>query len=130
MTLTRSRLVEAVACACHQQNKAHCESLGDSSQPSWSDAPGWQKTSAIAGVEGALKGNSPEQSHESWLAHKREEGWVWGPYKNPEAKVHPCMVPYSDLPVAQKAKDSLFVSMVRELGLTMGLITNPSESDR
>ena len=128
MTLTRSRLIETIAAACHQQNKVWCEAAGDLSQPNWSEAPDWQRQSAIAGIEGALKGNTPEQSHEGWLRTKAADGWVWGPTKNAEKKTHPCMVPYSDLPPIQQAKDLYFVTMARELGRIVGLV-NRSESN-
>ena len=129
MTLTRSRLVEAVAVACHQQNKAWCDAHDDKSQVDWDEAPEWAKSSAIKGVEGAIGGNTPEQSHESWLEEKRDTGWVYGELKDAEAKTHPCMVAYSELPPEQRAKDALFVSMVRYLGQTVGLISNRTEPD-
>jgi RyR domain len=108
-------LHEACARAAHEANRAYCLATGDTSQPSWDDAPEWQKSSARNGVVGALTGNTPEQSHESWLAEKRATGWKWGPIKNPAAKEHPCMVPYAELPPLQRAKDALFVTTVRAM---------------
>jgi len=107
--------IETCARAAHEANRAWCLAHGDHSQPSWEDAPDWQKESAIAGVNGVLSGNTPEQSHESWLAHKRRDGWVYGPVKDPAKKEHPCMVPYSELPPAQRVKDAIFVSVVRAM---------------
>ena len=106
--------VEDIARVCHEANAAYCISLGDSSQPHWVDAPEWQIDSAIAGVEAIVEGRvtSPEQSHESWLEHKRADGWIYGPDKNPELKQHPCMVPYAELPAEQRAKDALFNAIV------------------
>lgn len=106
-----------IAKVCHQVNKTYCESMGDMSQPNWEDAPEWQKKSAILGVEAAL-GNpdqTPEMSHEGWLKVKEEEGWVYGPVKDPEKKEHPCMVPYSALPPGQRAKDKFFLTVVNAL---------------
>lgn len=94
--------------------------LGDSSQPAWDDAPEWQRSSAINGVAGVLvKGNGPEQSHESWLAEMATTGWKYGPVKNPERKEHPCFVPYAELPPEQKAKDSVYVSVVRAVAAAL-----------
>jgi hypothetical protein len=42
---------EQIARVCHEVNRAYCESLGDMSQPSWEDAPQWQKDSAMLGVK-------------------------------------------------------------------------------
>lgn len=111
--------VEACARAAHEVNRAYCLALGDISQPSWEGAPEWQKSSARNGVAGALAGNTPEQSHESWLEEKRITGWKYGPVKDPAAKEHPCFVPYALLPPAQRAKDALFVTVVRAMGAAL-----------
>lgn len=111
MTLN-ARFIEACARAAHEVNRAYCLATGDTSQPSWDDAPDWQKSSARNGVVGALAGNTPEQSHEDWLAEKRAGGWTYGPTKDPDAKTHPCMVPYADLPREQQMKDHLFLATV------------------
>lgn len=108
--------IEACARAAHEANRAYCIAIGDTSQPSWEDAPEWQKSSARNGVKGALAGAAPEQSHESWLAEKTATGWRYGPVKNPETKEHPCFVPYAELPEAQRAKDAIFTTVVRVVG--------------
>lgn len=97
----------------HEANRAWCQSIGDHTQPEWALAPQWQRDSAINGVKGVIGGNTPEQSHESWLAEKAATGWKYGPVKDAERKEHPCFVPYSELPPEQKAKDALFVGVVR-----------------
>ncbi|MFA7347321.1 MAG: RyR domain-containing protein [Desulfurivibrionaceae bacterium] len=107
-------LVEACAKTCHEANRAYCLALGDDSQPAWDDAPEWQKESAIKGVLFHI--DNPDAnasaSHESWLANKREDGWVYGPVKDPEAKTHPCIVPFEELPKEQQAKDFIFRGIV------------------
>jgi hypothetical protein len=110
--LKQSTVMEACARAAHEANRAYCLALGDLSQPSWEDAPDWQKASAINGVAGALAGNTPEQSHESWLKEKRETGWKYGKVKDPDKKEHPCFVPYGELPLFQRAKDHLYLATV------------------
>lgn len=112
--------IEACARAAHEANRAYCIALGDTSQPSWDDAPDWQKSSARNGVSGALAGATPEQSHESWLAEKKATGWAYGPAKDPAAKLHPCFVPYAELPPAQRAKDAIFTTVVRVVGDALG----------
>jgi hypothetical protein len=118
----RETVIETIAAACHQQNRTYCDLMGDHSQVPWTEAESWQKDSAIEGVKNALVNPNPAASHESWLEHKRADGWTYGDVKDPEAKTHPCMVPYGDLPEAQKRKDSFFVEMVQQLGVTAGLI--------
>ena len=42
-------------------------------------------------------------------------GWVYGEHKDEQRKTHPCIVPYDELPAAQRAKDALFLANVRAL---------------
>jgi hypothetical protein len=106
---------EQIARVCHEANRAWCAANGDLSQPAWDDAPDWQRESAIAGVDGARRGNTPEQSHESWSQHKLADGWRYGATKDPDAKTHPCLVSYAELPPEQRLKDHLFVGIVAAL---------------
>ena len=56
---------------------------------------------------------TPEESHNLWLAKHAQMGWVYGSCRNEEAKTHPCMVPYDELPNDQKLKDVLFIAFCR-----------------
>lgn len=110
-------IVEIIARTCHEANRAYCQAIGDNSQKPWDESPEWQKESARNGVLFHLNGDhGPEASHESWLAEKRADGWKYGPVKNPETKEHPCFVPYSELPLEQKAKDYIFRAIVHAMG--------------
>jgi hypothetical protein len=46
-----------------------------------------------------------EAEHLGWEEQKRMEGWVYGPTKDNEKRTHPLLVPYSELPEAEKEKD-------------------------
>jgi len=111
-------LVEAIARVCHEANRAWCATIGDHSQPPWDQAPAWQCDSALHGVKAHLEALragrplEPSASHELWLAEKREQGWRWGPVKDPDKKEHPCFVPYDRLPEEQRIKDALFGAIV------------------
>lgn len=105
--------IEQTARAAHEVNRAYCISIGDFSQPSWEDAPEWQKSSAIDGVKFHLaEPRTPQESHESWLKQKREEGWKYGPVKDAEKKEHPCFIEYERLPAEQRTKDFLFKAVI------------------
>lgn len=106
-----------IAKVCHEANRAYCESIGDTSQLKWEDAPEWQRESAIKGVEFAIANPDapPSASHESWLAEKQATGWKYGPVKDPDKKEHPCFVSYDELPAEQRAKDHLFQAVVQAL---------------
>ena len=109
--------IEQTAQVAHEINKAYCESIGDHSQPTWEEAPEWQKNSAINGVKFHLENPDapPSASHDSWLKQKEEEGWRYGSVKNPETKEHPCFVSYEQLPIEQQSKDFLFRQVVHSL---------------
>ena len=108
-----NKAVELIAKICHNVNKVYCSSSGDDSQPEWENAPKWQRESAIKGVEFHLENEAtPEMSHESWLAEKKRDGWIYGPVKDSEKKEHPCFVDYSELPKEQQIKDYLFKAIV------------------
>ncbi|KKK49537.1 hypothetical protein LCGC14_3134050 [marine sediment metagenome] len=109
--------IENIARVTHETNRAYCLTLGDSSQDPWDNAPDWQRESAIEGVFAIVDGDvtKPEESHESWMAQKVKDGWIYGVQKNPATKTHPCMVPYDELPPEQKVKDSLFFAVVNAL---------------
>jgi hypothetical protein len=107
--------------AAHEANRVYCEYIGDDSQVAWDDAPKWQRESAIMGVE-VIKENpdiTPAQQHSMWMAHKTNEGWVYGEVKDEDEKTHPCMVPYNELPLEQKFKDALFQAIVRSVLTTV-----------
>lgn len=108
---------ENVARVAHEINMAFCNSIGDTSQPDWDNAPDWQKSSAVNGVQFHIDNPeaSPSASHESWLKQKEEEGWKYGTVKNPETKEHPCFVPYNELPIEQRSKDYLFKQVIHSL---------------
>ncbi|NRQ35996.1 hypothetical protein HII36_29805 [Nonomuraea sp. NN258] len=99
---------------CHEANRALQLATGDP-DPSehWEYAPGWQRDSAVAGVEVAQRGATPEELHEAWAERKRAEGWTYGVFKDDEDKTHPCLVPYADLPPEQRLKDVLFAAIVK-----------------
>lgn len=107
----------ALAMCAHELNRAYCAAMGDVSQLPWADAPKWQQDSALMGVSMHLANPNatPEQSHESWLAQKTAEGWVYGEVKNATKKEHPCFLPYAELPASQKAKDYIFRAAVHSI---------------
>ena len=104
-----------IAKTCHEANRVYCAALGDDSQLVWDEAPEWQRESAIDGVNFHLANPdaNPGQSHNNWMTYKWADGWRYGEVKDAEAKVHPCIVPFLELPVAQQFKDILFIAVVR-----------------
>jgi hypothetical protein len=106
-----------IAQVAHEVNRAYCLSIGDNSQPTWDEAPDWQKNSAVNGVTFHLENPDadPAASHANWLKEKEADGWKYGAEKNVEAKEHPCFMPYDQLPQEQRAKDFLFRQVVHSM---------------
>ena len=117
MTVGRFIQMDEVAIArlCHEVNRGYCEGIGDHSQVPWEQAPESVRQSAIKGVRYALKHPeaTPESQHQVWMDDKIKEGFVYGPEKDLEKKTHHCLVPYGELPEAQRVKDYLFLAVVR-----------------
>jgi hypothetical protein len=107
----------SIAIVCHQANKAWCEQNSDNSQKDWVEAEEWQRDSAVKGV--LFKMDNPNAGHDaqhnSWMAEKIADGWVYGETKDAEAKTHPCIVPFDQLPLFQQKKDALFCAIVDAL---------------
>lgn len=119
-TMIDDGLVERAAAAAHEANRFYCRALGDHSQGSWAETLPNIQDSARTGVRAIVDNPkmTPADQHQCWLDFKKADGWVYGENKDNEAKTHHCMVPYDDLPDAQKTKDLIFGTIVRTvLGL-------------
>jgi hypothetical protein len=107
--------VEDIARVVHEANNAMQAIIGEPVNPGWDQAPDWQRWSSIEGVRDALQGLAADEHHECWVRAMRRAGWTYGPAKDPEAKTHPMMVPFEELPPLQQAKDRLFLAIVSAL---------------
>jgi len=73
------------------------------------------KKLTMAGVKGALDGQSAKDSHKEWMKNKLKDGWTHGPDKDDAKKTHPALVPYEDLSKHERIKDELVVNIVEAL---------------
>ena len=107
---------EQIARVCHKAIRA-LQYIQDDPCPSvpWDSEPEEIRALAIEGVRAARQGITPRQSHEDWARGKRAQGWTWGPEKDPEARTHPNLVPYDDLPPGQRDKDVMFLAIITAL---------------
>jgi hypothetical protein len=106
---------EQIARVCHEANTAYCAAVGDDALPHWDALEEGYRRSSVEGVNAALAGASQVQLHESWRAERTRQGWVYGPVLDRAAKVHNNLVPYDQLPDAQRTKDALFKAVVDAL---------------
>ena len=110
--MTAVNLAEVCARAAHEVNSIYNAAIGDKVF-AWDEMTDAMRAGVISGAGMALDGRSPAELHDAWCASRVAEGWVYGPAKDLVAKTHPCLVPYAELPEAQRRKDALFQSVVR-----------------
>lgn len=53
----------------------------------------------------ALTERIAENVHDVWALSRIREGWIYGENRDSAAKTTPCLVPYHELPEAEKAYD-------------------------
>ena len=44
-------------------------------------------------------------AHEIWARQRLQDGWRYGPRRDDARKLHPCLVPYDELPESEKVYD-------------------------
>lgn len=108
--------LDMIAKVCHSANKTIAD-FNNEEMASWEDAEQWQRDSAVEGVKKVIENPSitPEELHQEWMEFKEKDGWSYGEVKDVEAKTHPCMVPYHELPDHQRLKDHMFNAIVSSL---------------
>jgi hypothetical protein len=110
---------EEIARVCHEANRAATRIIGDVPvQPEWDAAPEDMKISSIRGVARVLSDPkiTSAQLHWEWAREKKQDGWSWGPERDPVKKTHPALIAYEELPEAVKKKDALFRAIIIALG--------------
>ena len=70
-------------------------------QPTPIDTSGVTLTKEIEELTELLAKNA----HDIWAQQRLDEGWTYGPQRDDQAKQHPCLVPYEELPDSEKEYD-------------------------
>ena len=60
------------------------------------------------------------REHERWMAARQQDGWRPGPRKDADAKTHPCLVPYDQLPPDDQEKDRHAVRQIPAMLAAVG----------
>ena len=60
---------------------------------------------------GPDRSSSPEELHGSWMQAYLDRGWKYGEKYDPQARIHPDLVPYAQLGTLEKDKDAVFVAL-------------------
>lgn len=58
--------------------------------------------------------------HEVWAHGRMAEGWTWGEQRDDQLKTHPCLVPYEELPDAEREYDRQTAVQTLKLILKLG----------
>lgn len=58
--------------------------------------------------------------HEVWAQNRINEGWSYGPRRDDANKLHPCLVPYEELPENEKEYDRATSQETLKLILKLG----------
>lgn len=107
-----NKKIQNIARLCHEVNRVLQIDLVEEVNPPWDELSEDLKDSTYIGVLAALDGSTPEDLHASWCDERMEQGWTYGWPLNREKKIHPNLVPYKDLPMAQQLKDTVFLAIV------------------
>ncbi|HET6422416.1 MAG TPA: RyR domain-containing protein [Planctomycetaceae bacterium] len=74
-----------------------------------------------------LKEKLAEHAHEVWSAGRLADGWTFGPKRDDAKKLHPCLVPYDDLPESEKDYDRRAAMETLKAILSLGYQIVPPE---
>lgn len=109
--------IETIARTANEANRGYCESIGDPAPDPWTQLSEGVRESVLDGVRFHLErpAAGPGASHDNWCAFKRAQGWRYGDVKSEQHRTHPNLLPYYELPEAQRRKDILFIAVVRAL---------------
>jgi ryanodine receptor 2 len=71
-----------------------------------------------------------EHVHDVWAEGRIKEGWTYGEKRDDDAKKHPCLLPYADLPDSEKEYDRNTAAGTVKLILAAGfVISQPCEEE-
>src|SRR5207247_9599106 len=73
----------------------------------------------------ALSEALAKNAHERWAQQRLAEGWRYGPKRDDDLRLHPCLVPYESLPESEKAYDRTMAVETLRVLVAMGYVLEP-----
>jgi len=120
--------LEDIARLVVNTNADYSLALGEQAVTYWDATSPEVRASIIRGIISALRYDpTPAQNHQNFIDDRTKEGWTYGPEKNAEAKTHPDMIPFEQLPADQKAKNFIFLSLVKSLKSKLPATAEPTQ---
>lgn len=122
--LQKLPIVQTIAEMCYETCRIYRESLGDVTVEPWDEVMDLAKLATIYAVCHRLKHPNEPQSvvHDLQCKMMIECGWTYGEVNDPEAMISPILVPYDQLPLAQRNVDHLFNNIVK---IMQGMVQIP-----
>jgi hypothetical protein len=74
---------------------------------------------------GGLTERLAENTHDVWAQQRLAEGWTYGPKRDDDAKTHPCLVPYAELPESEREYDRKTAMETLKVVLVLGYAITP-----
>ena len=112
--------IEQAAQILHNWNRAYCTTIGNPPDQPWEQISDHDRENRQKAIRFLLQHPqaSPEDVHHEWARDRTEQGWTLGAVRNEDLKTHPNLVPYGELPAAQRTKGTFArtaVEFVREM---------------
>ena len=73
----------------------------------------------------ALTERLAENAHDLWARQRINDGWTLGPQRDDQARQHPCLIPYADLPDSEKEYDRASALGTLKAILALGYTIHP-----
>jgi hypothetical protein len=108
---------DRIARMLHVVTNALKEANNEPVLPDWDQLDEENKEFSRESVVSILSGEvtTAEQEHNRWAASKMAAGWVYGPVRDNDRKIHPMLVGFHDLSAIQQAKDLVRFAIVFEM---------------
>ena len=113
--------INQIAMAAWEVIRVWCEINDDKTRLPWDQMQGHLRVSLRLGVSKLLAflndGEMPsaEENHERWCIDKIQDGWERDDKYSAEAKKHPNLRPFMELPKFDQIKDTIFINTVVSL---------------
>ena len=82
----------------------------------------------LPGALATLVEQLAEHVHDTWAKRRMEEGWTYGSDRDDATQTHPCLVPYEELPEAEKDYDRQTALETLKAVVTLGYEIVPPEN--
>ena len=119
--MDRENVPDSVILMCakiaHEVNRRLKQFYGEEDFRTWDQMSENEKNRAITGVRTVIqkKNCTPQEIHNAWMDSMRKDGWVYGPHLDTVKRTNPNLVPYMELPDAQKLKDHLYLGVITSM---------------